>query len=470
MSLLSLRVASGRRGLLAPGRSCWERVPCVAAAAAAAAVSSPLLQQQRFLHLHEYQSMELMQKYSIGIPAFRVARSREEAYAAARQLQQQLQQQRQEGSAAPLIVKAQVLAGGRGLGHFKETRFKGGVHMCGSAEEAAELAGEMLSKTLVTKQTGEQGKPCNMVLICERFNVNREMYLAMLLDRGSRGIMLIGSAKGGTSIEDIAAKYPEAIVKVPIDLDRGVDEEVISKFAEGMGLASSPSHEEQVASLLKNLYRLFRERDCLLVEVNPLVETRPHTSSSGSELRVCDAKLAFDDNAAFRQQRLFALRDESQEDPGELEAEKEGLNYIKLQGEIGCMVNGAGLAMASMDLIKLKGMSPANFLDVGGGADEKRIVAALSIIQRDKDVKAVLINIFGGIIRCDLIARGLLTAIKQTGFDKPIVIRLEGTNKAEAQRLLEAGVDDPRFKGLRIQAVSGFDEAAEAVVRLAKGL
>ncbi|KAL8447124.1 hypothetical protein Emed_004563 [Eimeria media] len=422
--------------------------------------------------------MELMKEYNINIPAFKAARTPDEALAAAKQLQQQLQHQ-QEGKgssgAAPLIVKAQVLAGGRGLGHFKENGFKGGVHMCGSPEEAAKVADSMLQKTLVTKQTGEQGKPCNVVLICERFDVNRELYLALLLDRGSRGLMLVGSAKGGTSIEDIAEKYPEAIVKVPVDLDKGIDEEVISKFAEGMGLASSPSHKEQLGSLLKNLYRLFREKDCLLVEINPLVETRAHPSSSssggneGSELRVCDAKLTFDDNAEFRQQRLFSMRDETQEDPKELIAEKEGLNYVKLQGEIGCMVNGAGLAMASMDLIKLKGMSPANFLDVGGGADEKRIVAALSIIQKDKDVRAVLLNIFGGIIRCDLIARGLLTAISQTGFDKPIVIRLEGTNKAEAQRLLNAGIDDPRFKGLKVQAVSGFDEAAEAVVRLANG-
>ncbi|KAL8440780.1 hypothetical protein Emag_007736 [Eimeria magna] len=428
--------------------------------------------------------MELMKKYDINIPAFKAARTPDEAFAAAQQLQQQLQQQQQQQevggacSAAPLIVKAQVLAGGRGLGHFKENQFKGGVHTCSSPEEAARLAEAMLQKTLVTKQTGEEGKPCNVVLICERFNVNRELYLALLLDRGSRGPMLVGSAKGGTSIEDIAAKYPEAIVKVPIDLDKGIDEEVISRFAEGMGLADSPRHMSELGCLLKNLYRLFREKDCLLVEINPLVETRPHSSSNsssssssseGGELRVCDAKLAFDDNASFRQRELFSLRDETQEDPKELKAEKEGLNYIKLQGEIGCMVNGAGLAMASMDLIKLKGSSPANFLDVGGGADEKRIVAALDIIQKDKDAEAVFINIFGGIIRCDAIARGLLTAISQTGFNKPIVIRLEGTNKAEAERLLTAGIENPSFKGLKIHAVSGFDEAAEAVVRLAKG-
>ncbi|KAL8439354.1 hypothetical protein Efla_003880 [Eimeria flavescens] len=484
MKLLAKQTLSPRCwGLAAPGIG-WDRLLRVGAAAASPLLQQQqpqqqqlLLQQRRFLHLHEYQSMELMHKYNVSVPAFRVARTKDEAFAAAQQLQQQLQhqQQQQQQQECPLIVKAQVLAGGRGLGHFRENGFQGGVHACNSAAEAAELASHMLGKTLITKQTGGGGKPCSVVLLAERFNTKREMYLALLLDRASRGPVLVGSARGGTSIEDIAAKYPEAIVKVPLDVDTGVTDEALEKLAVGMQI-SSPSQKEELFSLVHSLYRLFTEKDCLLVEINPLVEAATAGSSSSSSssegtLRVCDAKLAFDDNAGYRHKDLLNQRDKTQEDPGELAAEEEGLNYIKLQnGQIGCMVNGAGLAMASMDLIQLKGLSPANFLDVGGGANEKKIVAALSIIQKDKDAKAVFVNIFGGIMRCDVIARGLITAIRETGFSKPMVIRLEGTNKEEAERLLAAEIGNSKPGAPQIQAVSGFDEAAEAVVQLANSL
>lgn len=414
------------------------------------------LQHRRNLNLHEYQSMHLMKEFNIKTPMFSPAYSPEEALAATAQLQQQ-------HPGHSVIVKAQVLAGGRGLGHFKENGFQGGVHSCKTPEEAADVARKMLGNTLVTKQTGAEGKPCSVVLVCEQFPIKKEMYLAMLLDRGSGGPMLIGSARGGTSIEDIAHGHPESIIKMPIDLLKGIEEEALNRFLDGMHLSSS-SQREELASVVRNLHSLFKEKDCLLVEINPLVETQD------GALRVVDAKLNFDDNAQFRQKEVFEQRDISQENPGELEAEKHHLNYIKLDGEIGCMVNGAGLAMATMDLIKLKGGAPANFLDVGGSADEEQIVQALNIIQQDQDAKSVLVNIFGGIMRCDIIAQGLLRAIKQVGFTKPIVIRLEGTNKTQAEELLRAAFKDAEAANLRIEAINDFDQAAERVVQLTTSL
>jgi succinyl-CoA synthetase beta subunit len=306
----------------------------------------------------------------------------------------------------------------------------------------------MLGETLVTKQTGARGKPVNTLYIAEKMKLKREMYFAILLDRKSAGPMMIGCGEGGTSIEDLAEKFPDKIIKIPIDIRSGITDEQANQMVEGLGVLTDKT---KAAEQIKALYKLFDESDCTMVEVNPLAETE-------EGLLAADAKLGFDDNAIVRQKGLFSMKDESQEDPREVEAGKYDLNYIGLDGNIGCMVNGAGLAMATMDIIQAKGGSPANFLDVGGNASEEQVVAAFKILTSDPHVKAILVNIFGGIMRCDVIASGIVNAAKQVDLKVPLVVRLEGTNVEEGKRILSSS-------NVAIITASDLDDAAVKAVK-----
>jgi succinyl-CoA synthetase beta subunit len=350
-------------------------------------------------------------------------------------------------SGGEVVIKSQVLAGGRGLGKFA-SGFQGGVHIC-KTSEAEEIAGKMLGGTLITKQTGEKGKPVNHLLIAQKMDLINEMYFAILLDRSMGGPVVIACSEGGTSIEDLAEKYPDKIIKVPINMDAGMTDEQAGKVADALQLKKVD--RASAASQIKCLYKMFTESDCTLLEVNPLAE------SGDGKLISADAKVNFDDNAEFRQTELFSLRDESQEDPREVQAKKADLNYIGLDGSIGCMVNGAGLAMATMDIINLYGAKPANFLDVGGSAAESQIVEAFKILTADVQVKAILVNIFGGIMKCDVIASGIVAAAKQVGVKVPLIVRLEGTN-------VERGKEIIRESGLTIIAAENLDDAAQKAV------
>lgn len=404
------------------------------------ALAVPLAQHVRRLNIHEYQSMELMQKYQITTPQFKVASTPAEAEMAAESI-----------NSRDYVVKAQVLAGGRGKGKFS-SGFVGGVHIAKSSLEARGLAAKMLNHRLMTKQTGPEGKPCQKVLITERLYLRRECYFAILMDRAAGGPVMVASPSGGMDIEAVAAATPELIFKEPIDIKQGPRHEQLERLANAMGFTEEDTCE-QAKKVMNNLYKIFMERDCTLVEVNPLGETH-----NGVVLCV-DAKFNFDDNAEFRQQEMFKLRDPSQEDAREVQAEHVGLNYIGLDGDIGCLVNGAGLAMATMDIIKLHGGSPANFLDLGGGASAQQVTEAFKLLNNDPQVKAMLVNIFGGIMRCDVIALGLISAAAQVGLKKPLVIRLMGTNMAEARTLIEQS-------GLRMIIADDLDEAAKKVVRV----
>ncbi|KAH9729219.1 Succinate--CoA ligase (ADP-forming) subunit beta [Citrus sinensis] len=369
-------------------------------------------QQLRRLNIHEYQGAELMAKYGINVPKGLAVASVDEVKKA---IQDAFPDHKE------LVVKSQILAGGRGLGTFK-SGLKGGVHIV-KKEEVEDLAGKMLGQILVTKQTGPQGKIVSKVYLCEKLSLVNEMYFAIMLDRKTAGPIIIGCSKGGTSIEDLAEKYPNMIVKVPIDVFNGITDEDAAKVVDG-----------------------------LAPKINPLAET------SGKQLVAADAKLNFDDNAAFRQKEIFALRDPTQEDPREVAAAKADLNYIGLDGEIGCMVNGAGLAMATMDIIKLHGGTPANFLDVGGNASEGQVVEAFKILTSDEKVKAILVNIFGGIMKCDVIASGIVNAAKQVALKVPVVVRLEGTNVDQGKRILKES-------GMTLITAEDLDDAAEKAVK-----
>jgi succinyl-CoA synthetase beta subunit len=351
-----------------------------------------------------------------------------------------------------VVVKSQVLAGGRGLGTFKNG-FEGGVHIA-KIDEAEDIAAKMLGQILITRQTGPEGKPVNKVYICQKLSLANEMYFAITLDRVSAGPVIISCSKGGTSIEDLAEKYPDMIIKVPIDIFKGITDEDAAKVVEGLAprLADRDASIDQV----KKLYDLFRETDCTLLEINPIAET------VDGQLVAADAKMNFDDNAAYRQKDIFSFRDKSQEDPREVSAAEADLNYIGLDGEIGCMVNGAGLAMATMDIIKLHGGTPANFLDVGGNASEGQVVEAFKILTSDEKVKAILVNIFGGIMKCDVIASGIVNAAKQVQLKVPVVVRLEGTN-------VDLGKSILKESGLALITAENLDDAAQnAVIAAAK--
>jgi len=391
----------------------------------------------RFLNVHEYQGAKQMAGFGInvppGIPAFTV----QEAVDAAKKM---------DGGSGEVVVKSQILAGGRGLGTFK-SGLQGGVHIC-KTEEVEGLASEMLGGTLVTKQSGPEGKPVNCLYIAKKMQLQNEKYFAILLDRGSGGPLVIACSEGGTSIEDLAEKYPDKIIKFPIDINAGITEDQAAQVVDGLEVSGDKAAAvEQV----KGLYNLFVESDCTMVEVNPLAE------DPEGNLIAADAKLGFDDNASFRQKDLFALKDDTQIDQREVAASKWDLNYIGLDGEIGCMVNGAGLAMATMDIIKLHSGTPANFLDVGGSAEKQQIVEAFKILTKDEHVKAILVNIFGGIMKCDVIAAGIVAAAKELDLKVPLVVRLEGTNVETGKQIMEES-------NMKIITAVDLDDAAKKAV------
>ncbi|KAL9318598.1 hypothetical protein ACSQ67_015115 [Phaseolus vulgaris] len=486
--------------------------------------------QLRRLNIHEYQGAELMGKHGVNVPRGVAVSSVEEARKAIKDF---------FPNEKELVVKSQILAGGRGLGTFK-SGLQGGVHIV-KTDQVEDLAGKMLGQILVTKQTGPQGKIVSKVYLCEKLSLVNEMYFAITLDRTTAGPIIIACSKGGTSIEDLAEKFPDMIIKVPIDVFEGITDENAAKVVDG--LAPKGADRNKSIEQVKNLYKLFVDCDCTLLEINPIAET------ADNQLVAADAKLNFDDNAAYRQKHIFALRDTTQEDPREVgqvinwagpvfrsknwpdrmlggfmlrnqiqpvpytrqpyscsytflswhcsafdmyvelkfmtylcpyilestffiacnvvafifeqvTAAKADLNYIGLDGEIGCMVNGAGLAMATMDIIKLHGGTPANFLDVGGNASEGQVIEAFKILTADDKVKAILVNIFGGIMKCDVIASGIVNAAKEVALKVPVIVRLEGTNVDQGKRILKES-------GMALITAEDLDDAAQKAVKAA---
>lgn len=358
------------------------------------------------------------------------------------------------GEGNDCVIKAMVLAGGRGLGHFS-SGFQGGVHLCTKPGQVQEIAGKMLGSNLITKQTTAEGLPCNKVMLVERMTMKREMYISIMLDRASNGPVFIASPCGGTSIEEVAEATPEMIFKQPVDIKEGMTEAQAIFLATSLGFTPGSDGHAEAKGIMEKLYKLFVKHDCTLVEVNPLAET------TDGRVVVCDGKIGFDDNAEFRQKDVFDYRDFTQEDAREVEAAKYDLNYIGLTGNIGCMVNGAGLAMSTMDIIKLKGGDPANFLDVGGSATENQVQKAFELLNSDNNVRAIFVNIFGGIMKCDVIAMGVINAAQAIGMKKPIVIRLKGTNVEAANKLIEAS-------GFTMVVEDDFEKAANKVVKIAE--
>ena len=395
------------------------------------------------MNIHEYQGKTLLAKYGVSVPRGKVAFSVDEAVKAAEEL-----------GGPVYVVKSQIHAGGRGAGRFKGNEGgKGGVRVVKSVADVKEAASEMIGHVLVTKQTGPAGKEVKRLYIEEGCDIARELYLGMLLDRETSRLTMMASTEGGMEIEEVAAKTPEKILKVAIDPAVGFKGFHARQLAFGLGLEG-----DQVKSAVKfmtALYKAFTDLDCSLVEINPLVVT-----GSGDVIAL-DAKVNFDDNALYRHKDVAEMRDESEEDDKELEAGKYDLNYIALDGEIGCMVNGAGLAMATMDIIKLCGSEPANFLDVGGGATAEKVTAAFKIILSDTKVKGILVNIFGGIMRCDVIAEGVVTAAKEVDLHVPLVVRLEGTNVEKGKQIMADS-------GLPIISADDLGDAAEKIVKAVK--
>src|SRR6476660_5023275 len=383
--------------------------------------SSALSRASPAMNIHEYQAKELLQKFGVATPRGKVASSPEEAEQIAREI-----------APAEIVVKAQIHAGGRGKGTFANG-FKGGVHVCKTPEEAREIARKMLGQTLVTHQTGPAGRVVNKVLVAESADIAREIYFAILLDRATAAPLIVASTEGGVEIETVAAKAPERIIREAIDPLAGLQPFQTRKLAKQLGFESLQL--KSASKLFEGLYRTFVAFDCSMVEVNPLVLT------AKGEVLALDAKFNFDDNALYRHPEVAAMRDIAEEDPREVEASKHGLTYIGLDGNIACLVNGAGLAMATMDIIKFYGGSPANFLDVGGGATQEQVTEAFKILITEKKVQAILVNIFGGIMKCDVIAQGIINAAKTVHLSVPLVVRLEGTNVEKGKCLLkESGV------------------------------
>ncbi|KAF2151390.1 succinate-CoA ligase [Myriangium duriaei CBS 260.36] len=397
--------------------------------------------QQRYLSVHEYRSAQLLESYGIGVPKGGVATSAAEAEQVAKKI-----------SDNDMVIKAQVLAGGRGKGHF-DNGFKGGVRVVYSPKEAKILANEMIGHKLITKQTGERGRICNSVYIVERKFARREFYLAILMDRGSQSPVVVASSQGGMDIETVAKENPSAILTTVIDIHKGVTDEIARKIATEVGFSSQCI--DDAVDTIKKLYKVFMEKDATQIEINPLSETSDH------KVLCMDAKLNFDDNADFRQKEVFQWRDTSQEDADEVKAAEHGLNFIKLDGDIGCLVNGAGLAMATMDIIKLNGGQPANFLDVGGGATPEAIKQAFDLITSDPKVTAIFVNIFGGIVRCDAIAKGLIQVVESMNLRVPVIARLQGTNGEQAHKLINDS-------GLKIFSIDDLQEAATKAVQFSK--
>lgn len=402
---------------------------------------------KRHLNLHEYMSADILRQYGICVPGGLTATTAAEARTAADQI-----------PGREWVVKAQVLAGGRGKGHF-DNGFQGGVHMCYSLDEVERVAGRMLGSNLITQQTGESGRPCNTVFICERKFPRREYYCSITMDRGTGepgskfGPCLVASAAGGMNIEQVALENPDAIIKHHIDMDKGLSIEEARDIALRVGFPEDT--REHAADFFTKLYTVFIEKDCTTVEINPMSE-----DVDGSVMAM-DAKLNFDDNAFYRHEDLFKLRDWSQEDKREAQAAEADLNYIGLDGHIGCLVNGAGLAMATMDIISLYGGSPANFLDVGGGATADQVTQAFELITSDPNVRAILVNIFGGIMRCDVIAQGIVNAAEHLSIKVPIIVRLQGTRVDDAKAIIASSQ-------MKILSCDSFDEAAKMAAKLSE--
>jgi succinyl-CoA synthetase beta subunit len=394
------------------------------------------------MNIHEYQAKELLQEFDVATTRGRVAATLDEAEQIAREL-----------GDIDIVVKAQIHSGGRGKGSFKNG-FKGGVHVRKTTDEVRDVAAKMLGQILVTHQTGPAGRLVNKVLVAESADIAREIYFAVLLDRATAAPLIVASTEGGVEIEAVAAKLPEKIIREPIDPLAGLQPYQARKLASQLGFESSQL--KNASKLFDGLYRTFIAYDCSMVEVNPLVVT------SKGEVLALDAKFNFDDNALYRHPEIAAMRDIAEEDPREVEASKHGLNYIGLDGNIACLVNGAGLAMATMDIIKFYGGEPANFLDVGGGATEEQVTEAFKILIADKKVKAILVNIFGGIMKCDVIAQGIIDAAKSVKLSVPLVVRLEGTNVERGKQMLKES-------GLALIAADDLADAAQTVVAAAKG-
>jgi succinyl-CoA synthetase beta subunit len=382
------------------------------------------------MNVHEYQAKELLARFGVPVPKGQVAFTPDEAETVAREL-----------GSPRVVVKAQIHAGGRGKG--------GGVKLASSPQEARELAAKMLGMQLVTHQTGPEGKRVDKVLVTEAVDIRQELYLAMTLDRANACVTVIASREGGVEIETVAAEHPDAILREPVDPAVGLQPFQASRLAYRLGLDADV--RKQFVPMALALYRTFVETDASLVEVNPLAIV------DDGRLVALDAKMNFDDNGLYRHKDIAAMRDPSEEDPREVAAHEHELSYVGLNGNIGCMVNGAGLAMATMDIIKYYGGEPANFLDVGGGADAERVAAAFKLILSDPNVKAVLVNIFGGIMKCDVIAQGILDAMKEVSLTVPLVVRLEGTNVERGRQMLDAS-------GLQVVSADSLDDAAKKAV------
>ncbi len=397
------------------------------------------------MNIHEHQAKVVLAEFGVAVPRGYPAFSVDEAVDAAKKL-----------GGPVFVVKSQIHAGGRGKGRFEGLGpdAKGGVRVVRSVEEVKTNAAEMLGRVLVTHQTGPKGKQVNRLYIEEGAAIARELYLSLLVDRETSRVSVVASTEGGMDIEEVAHSTPDKIVTFSIDPVTGVRGFHGLKLAEALALKGDLA--KQAGKLIGQLYEAFVAKDMAMLEVNPLIVT------ADDQLRVLDAKVSFDDNALFRHPDIKALRDETEEDPKEIEASKFDLSYIALDGEIGCMVNGAGLAMATMDIIKLYGAEPANFLDVGGGADEAKVTAAFKIIIADPNVKGILVNIFGGIARCDVLAQGVVAAVKQVGLQVPLVVRLEGTNAELGKKIINES-------GLNVIAANDLSDGAEKIVKAVRG-
>jgi succinyl-CoA synthetase beta subunit len=395
------------------------------------------------MNIHEYQGKELLKQFGVTVLDGYVAWTADEAADAAKRL-----------PGPVYVVKSQIHAGGRGAGKFEgDPNGKGGVRIAKSIEEVREAAAAMIGKTLITKQTGPAGKVVNRVYVEAGCDIKRELYLSLLIDRATSRVTIMASTEGGMEIEEVAEHHPEKILRVAVDPASGISPFHGRRLAYALGLEG-----KQIGTFTKfvdAMYKAFIALDCAIVEINPLVVT------GAGEIVALDAKVSFDDNALYRHPKIEALRDEAEEDPKELEAAKYMLNYVALDGVIGCMVNGAGLAMATMDIIKLYGSSPANFLDVGGGATKERVAAAFKIILSDPNVEGILVNIFGGIMRCDVIAEGVVAAAREVSLNVPLVVRLEGTNVALGKEIMANS-------GLPIISADNLADAAEKIVRAVK--
>mmetsp|Transcript_60939 Transcript_60939/g.70769 ORF Transcript_60939/g.70769 Transcript_60939/m.70769 type:complete len:422 (+) Transcript_60939:43-1308(+) len=401
--------------------------------------------QARFLNIHEYQSKGLLKEAGCKVEQGFPCNTIEEVEAALTKVKTEKK-----------VIKSQILAGGRGMGTFKDG-FKGGVHVCNNAADALAAAKHMLGNTLVTKQTGPAGQHVSKLYVTEAVTgIKRELYVAIVLDRKTCCPTFIGSAEGGMGIEELAHNHPDKIKKMLVNIHEGIDHDRCVAFAKDLGFSGETA--EKAAEQFKSMYNLAKSKDCTMVEINPLVELE------NGEVMCIDAKLSFDDNAAFRRPEIFAMADASQMDKKEVMAAKYDLNYVALDGNVGCLVNGAGLAMATMDIISLYGQKPANFLDVGGSAKTEQIIAAFDIVTQDPNVKCILVNIFGGIMKCDVIANGVVAAAKHLQSSKPIpiVVRLEGTNEELGKKII-------RESGLKLHNAANLDEAGHIACDIVSG-